>query len=164
MAPPKLTRDSPVAEILQPICVNFRVWNFREEPRALLTRHEIERKVAQLVHPAKPLRGNQRLNDGLAAFTLRDREFIVHDLFDESLFFEPFNNSFAGFVTIEALKVGPGVGCHLRELIDDHNLRQIMALPHFVIVRIMRWSNLYSAGSEFCFDVVIGDERNYSPG
>ena len=87
VAPPKLSRDGPVAQVLEPVCIYLLVC-LRHETWLLFTRHQIEREIAQLVHLHEPLRRDQGLDDSLATLALGDRELVVNHFLQESERFE----------------------------------------------------------------------------
>src|SRR2546429_9915597 len=112
MTPPKLARDRPVAQVLQPVSVNLFVWNLRHETRLAVFPQFGQSDIAQLVHATKPLSRNQRLDHSLAAFAFGDREFIIDGLLKQAEFFELLDNQFTRLVSIETREVGSGFLSH----------------------------------------------------
>src|SRR6185369_5619555 len=159
MTPPELSRDGPIAEVLEPIDVDLLV-RFGNEARVLFASHQSVREIAQLVHLHKPLRRNQRFNYRLASLALRDRELVVDDFLEQPKGFEAGDDFVARFVTIESVKLRAGIRGHLRKLIDHDHLLKVMTQAHLVIVWIVCGRDLYRAGAKLRIDVLVGNDRN----
>src|SRR5947209_7003747 len=80
MAPPKLTRESPVAQVREPVCVDLLIGHARHEARLMFFSDEFERRAPKLGLLQKPLRRNQRLDDRPTAVAFRDGELVVNGL------------------------------------------------------------------------------------
>ncbi len=160
MPPPELSRDGPVAQVLEPVCVDFFVRRFGSEMWFLFARHQVEREIAQPVHLHEPLCRDQRLDDRLAALAFRDREFVVDDFFEQPERFEVGDDLLASLVAIESGEVGAGVRGHLCVCVDHDDLRQIVTQTHLVVVWIVSRRDLDGAGAEFRIDVFVSDEGN----
>ena len=82
MAPPKLARDAPIADVLHPI----------EERLVPIVGHELDaafvhrghRFFSQRLGFHKPLRGNERFHDGAATVALADRERVRFHFFEQA--------------------------------------------------------------------------------
>src|SRR5437667_12185120 len=101
MAPPKLARNSPIAQILKPVRVNFFIRNFRNKARLAIVAQFLQSEIAQLLHATKPLRRDQRLDYGLAALAFGNREFVIDNLFEQPQLCELLDNFLAGLITVE---------------------------------------------------------------
>ena len=55
MPPPKLSRDGPIAQILEPVGINFLVWNFGNEFRFPTRAQLSQSQIAQPFHATEPL-------------------------------------------------------------------------------------------------------------
>ena len=73
------------------------------------------------------------------------------------------NNSLTAFLTSHTLVLACFLS-HNAIHADNNDARQIVADTHLIVVRIMRRSNFYSAGTEFGINITISDDRNNSVG
>ena len=135
MAPPKLARNAPVANILHPLEEErFAVIRHKADPPAA---HGLHRLLRKGLHVHEPLHREQRFDNGAAAFTLADVqrvEFRFLTSSPEGL--KRLQNSLARLETIQA-GIGAGFIGHARVLADHFDIRQLMAFSHLEIVGIV---------------------------
>src|SRR3989442_15295399 len=99
MTPPKLARDAPVADVVHPMVISLIPILGHELDPAVL--HRGLRFFRQRLHAHEPLRGDERLDDGLAALARSDGELMRLDLHEEALTVEIRDDAFAGLEAIE---------------------------------------------------------------
>ncbi len=157
MSPPELARDDPVANVLHP--VEERLFPIVGDEADAAIAHSVHGFRGERLRFHKPLRGHQRLHDGSAAIALADGQRVRIDLFEHAEFFEIGNHGLAGGEAIET-RVGSGVRGHARIFADHSHVRQIVTLPCFEIVRIVRRSHLHDARAEFRDGQFIEDDGN----
>src|SRR5437870_3944124 len=98
MAPPKLARDAPVADIVHPIKERI-VPVLRDETDAAIV-HCIQHLRGERLGADEPLRGQEGLDDRLAAMALGDAHRVGFDFFDQAKLVEIPNDPFARFETV----------------------------------------------------------------
>ena len=160
MAPPKLSRDGPITQILKPVRIDFFVRNFGNKLRLVIRAQLCQRRIAQLVHATEPLHRDQWLEHGLAAFAFRNCVFVIVNFLKQAERFEFLDHQIARFVPIESNEVCAGSFSHATELIDHRDLFEVVPQSRLVVVRIVRRRDFDGAGAEFGFDKIIGDDRN----
>ncbi len=74
---------------------------------------------------------------------------------------EPCDNGLTRLVTVHARKLAIARHHH-GMLIKDVDLRQVVALAHGIVVRIMSRRNLHKSSAEVLVDVPIGKNRNFA--
>ena len=158
MSPPKLTGNTPVFDIFEPVEINL-VEPFRNKLR-LAAANGINCRLCQWLHLYKPLLGNSRFYGCSAAIASADIVVIIFDFNQCPFCFQIGNNGFPCFVTIHAgiLRIIVCNFCIVSHNIDDW---QVMPQTNFKVVRVVGWGNLYNACSEVHFYIVIGNNRNF---
>ena len=155
MAPPELARDAPVADVVHPLVVSLGPVGGDEFDAAVL--HHFDGLFGQRLRLDEPLRGDQRLDRRLAALARAEAERVVFHLDQRADFFERGDHLLAGFEAVET-GVGAGGGGHLAVLVDDLDLRQIVAAAGFEIVEVVRGRDLHHAGAEFGVGEIVEDD------
>ena len=162
VTPPDLARDVPVSDVLEPPLVGAaeHLRNETDAPRAV----RVEGRDRERLHPAKPLKREQRLYD--RAGTRRERNRVAARLGrdDRTLRFEVAHDGFACGEAVEAAIGFRRLGRHLPVEPDHARHRQAVAFADGVVDRIVRRRDLHGAGAELAIDHRIGDDRNASPG
>src|ERR1700719_823752 len=82
MPPPQLARDAPVMDIFEPVHIDL-VEAFRHDPHAPIVHHAHSR-CGQWNHFNKPLFGNERLYDGIAAIAAAKGHHVILDFDDQA--------------------------------------------------------------------------------
>ncbi len=116
MAPPELTRDAPVPDVVHPFVPGFDP-NFGDDFDALFIDGR-DGFFGEGFGADEPLPGDERLDDGLAALAFAGVDGVVFDAFEQAERIEIGHDFLAGFVTIEA-----GVGAAVRvtfRIASDH--------------------------------------------
>ena len=90
VSPPELTADTPVADIVRPVIVNF-LHTLRNQPDLTIF-HCFHRRPYQFIHLHKPLFLNQRLNRCLTAVMGSHIMGIVFDTYQKPFLLQLFHN------------------------------------------------------------------------
>ncbi len=105
------------------------------------------------------MRRNPRLDDGLASFTNPDRVSVLAHFLQQSLRFQIFDNFLSRSEAIES-SVHASIRVHMTVAGHHLNFRQLMAPSGFKVIRIVRWRDLYRAGSKLAVHHLVGNDRD----
>ena len=157
VTPPQLTGNAPVLDVFQPVEINF-VEPFRNE-LGLAALYGINCRLCQRFHLDKPLLGNSRLDGRTAAVAGANIVTVILDFYQCALSLQIFHDCLSCLVAIHAriLRVCIHDLCIVRHDIDDF---QIMAQTDFKVVRVVCRCDLYHAGSEVHFNIVVCHNGN----
>ena len=189
MAPPELTADAPVALLREPLVIHLAVAvlvRVEHDLRALRAigergqraRRRVERRLREALalellaraaahhdaavdigHAHEPLLAEPRLDDRLAAVAVVDLDRAVFDLLDEPLRVEVRHDALARGEAIEAL-IG-ALRCDRAVAVQHVDCADLaVALPHFVVVGVVRRRDLDAAGAERRIGPFVGDQRD----
>ncbi|CAB4881786.1 unannotated protein [freshwater metagenome] len=157
MPPPKLTRDTPRADVLHPVDVD-------PSPAIRVELHfaiadDLSRRFGQLVHLHEPLEGDQRLN--ALARTVREGHnvrVVLHpaDQSERLKVLDDLCLSLAGCHPC----VTASVFTHAPVLADYTQLWELVAASDLKVIRVMAWSDLQSSRAEVELDVIVRDDRD----
>ena len=103
--------------------------------------------------------------DNCATFvTMSDgvRDFVRAE--KDSLFFEVVKSEGAAFFGRKTSVALAADWEHVTVVTNYAEVFKVMALPYFEVVKIVRRSNLYGAGSVFWVGVFVGDNRDFAVG
>ncbi|OGW70807.1 MAG: hypothetical protein A3A88_09435 [Nitrospirae bacterium RIFCSPLOWO2_01_FULL_62_17] len=173
MPPPDLPGNAPVFDVPHPAEIIIRP-TFRDDadPPVL---DGFDGRLCQRFDFDEPLRGQIRLDDGLAAVALPKRHLVIFR-FDQQvarlqdlLDFQPgladgqvLNLACDGFVDRGGLEA---LGVELRKVVEDRQARQLVAFARFEVVEVVRRGDLDRAGAEFkIHQYRIADDRNLATG
>ncbi len=84
-------------------------------------------------------------------------ELVRLDLDEHAEVFEVGDDAFAGFEAVEA-GIGAGLRGHDAVLVDDLDLRQVVAASGFEIVEIVRGRDFHDAGAEFGVGQIVEND------
>ncbi len=157
MSPPELPRNAPVANVVEPV----------QKDRALIVGHHLDqvfahdflRRLRQRRHLAEPLRGNPRLHFGLAAVAHAHRVRDVLDFFEQAQFLKIVHDAGARNEAVEP-GIFSGGRAHVRVGGHHVDFGQVVALPDFEVVGIVRGGDLHHARPEFAVHVGVRDHGN----
>ena len=163
MSPPKLPRNRPVANIVQPVQKllppvvrhNLNRVFFSRLPLA----HRFERLLRQPLHRAEPLCRYAWLDNRLAPLANPNRVRVVRHLLQQSLRLQILHNLLPRH---EAVQPCVSSSCRVHVSVIGHHVdfRQLVPLAHFKVVRIVRRRNLHRACPEFPVHHRIRNDRN----
>ena len=157
VAPPQLTADAPVLEVLHPGGVGLRPARGVEGDLAGVD--SVERRTLELVDGNKPLLGQPRLQGGVATVAVHDGVVVLLDVVEQAVLLEPLDDGLAALVTRHAGELAVALDDH-RVLVKDVDLRQVVSLTHSVVVGVVSRRDLNEAGTEVGVDVVVGEDGN----
>src|SRR5258706_6877208 len=162
MAPPKLTRDAPRLNVLEPLEVNGAPVFWNKGGFALAD--GFERGLGQRFGVDIPLIGKIRLDNLVRALAIRHLECVRLNFLQEVQRFEIGDDLFSRDKAIEAAIGFRNALVQLAGLRHDVDDRQIMTAADLEVVKVMRGRNLYGAGALFWVRIVVRDDRNFAPG
>ena len=157
VAPPQLTADAPILEVLHPGGVGLRPARGMEGDLAGID--GVERRPLELVDGDEPLLRKPRLKRGVATVAVHDGVVVILDVIEKVMLLEPLDDGLAALFTVHAGKLAVTLDNH-RVLIEDIDLRQVVGLTHGVVVGVVGWGDLDEAGAEVSVDVPILKDRN----
>ena len=161
VAPPELSGNTPVADVLQPVQVNL-VKTIRYKVQFLVFQC-FNCRFCHLLHLYKPLRFDHRLNGCLTAVMCTDAVCMRNHFYQQSQCIQVCYHGFSCLITIHACVFATQF-VDGRIVVHDVDLRQIMSLADFKIVRVMCRCDLYASGSEFFIYIRICDHRDLTVG
>ncbi len=155
VSPPQLAADAPVADVFQPVVVDFG------EPRGhdadAPIAHRLQRRVRQGLDAHEPLRGEHGLHHRVAALAVAQSVIVWLSLEKLPAGFQIAQQCFAGLVAIHA-RVGPRLFVERGVPVHDVDHRQVVALAHLVVAGIVPRRDLHRAGAEGRVHVFVGDD------
>ena len=156
MAPPELAGDAPVADVIHPVEVGF-LKPLGDEFRFLVLDRG-DRRFGKRFHADKPLQGDTRFDQGMAAVTGTDIMFVRFGPDDKAAGLEVSDNLAAGFIAVQA---GIAAAVFVDVAVIGQNIQhlQLVAQANFKVVRVMGRGHFDDAGTEVFLDIVIGDDR-----
>ena len=124
-----------------------------------LSRRPQSRVVGQRLNLDEPLRREPRLDHRAASSHLPSAHRESFDGDEKALRFQIFEHALARLESVQPL-ICAGVLVHLRVLVHDFDLRQIVAQAGLEVVGIVRRRDLHRARAEFRIGKLVGDDRN----
>ena len=157
MAPPKLTRNTPILQVLQPIKVNLLPACRVELDFTVL--HHFGSTFLQSVNRNKPLLRQPRLELGVAAIARHNRMIVIFHMIKKTQSLKFRNDCLTRFVARHAAELAIALNDN-SVLIENVDLLKVVALAHGIVVRIMSGSGLHATRAELGVDIVVGKNRN----
>ena len=155
MAPPELSGNAPVADVVRPVEINL-VHALRNQADVPVL-HAFYGRLDQLAHLHEPLLLDQRLHRGLAAVMGSHVVGIVLDAHQKPHLVQLLHDGLPGLVTVHsgelsAVFIDGGIVVH------DVDLRKVVPLSHLEVVRVMGGGDLHHAGPEFHVHIRIRND------
>ena len=157
VAPPQLTADAPVLEVLHPGGVGLRPARGVEGDLAGVD--GVERRPFELVDGDEPLLGQPRLQRRVATIAVHDGVIEVLDVIEQTVLVEPLDDGFAALVAVHAGELAVALDDH-RVLVEDVDLRQVVGLTHGIVVGVVSRGDLDKAGAKVGIDMIVGEDGN----
>ena len=145
VAPPELARDAPVADVVHPLVIGLGAVLGSELDAAVLD--GADGRLGQRLGLDEPLGGDERLDGGLAALALAQAHLVRLDLLEQAEGVEVGDHALAGLEAVQA-GVGAGGGGHVRGVVDDLDLGQVVAAAGLEVVEVVGGGDLDDAGAE----------------
>ena len=100
----------------------------------------------------------------MAALAGADIVDMLLDLYEKSLCFEIGYHSLSRFISVHTRVLAAVLLVDRSVVVHDVEYRQVVAQSHLVVVGVMSRGDLYNAGSEVHFNILVGDDRYLSVG
>ena len=152
MAPPQLTGDAPVADILHPVRINF-CEALRNKLRLAVV-HDAQRLFGQRLHLYEPLGGDDRLDVAVAAVTGADIVVIRLDLHEVALLLKVGDDLLARLIAVKALILA-AVLVDDTLIVEDADDLKVVAQADLKVVRVVSRRHLDAAGAEVHLGIVV---------
>ena len=158
MTPPKLTGNTPIADIFHPVGVGLAETLGNELCLALI--YNTQRFFGKGFHLHKPLGGDDWLNIIMAAVAGANIVRVILNLNKVSLRFQIGYNSLTGLIAIHTLILS-AILVHNSVVIQHADHFQIMAQTNLEVVGVVGRCHFHAAGAEFHLSVVISNNGNF---
>ena len=149
VAPPQLTPDRPVVDVLHPVGVDLL--EVRGDDPGPPFGDRCERALRQRLRPDEPLDAEARLDDGVALLAVADDHLVRPLALEVAHLAQPFDDRGSGLESIQAGELA-AVLVHSRRLVQDADHRQAVAAAELVVVEVVRRRDLHGAGAELALD------------
>ena len=159
VAPPELTGNAPVADVLHP--VQIRLFKALGHEHELFVLRHFDGRLGQGLHLYKPLGRHQRLHVVMAAVAGADVVGKRLDLHQQAELFQLLHHGFAAGFAGHAREFA-GVFVHGAVVVEHANDGQIVALGDLEVVGVVRRGHLHRAGAELQIGIVVGDDGNFA--
>src|ERR1700675_3833859 len=160
MAPPKLARDAPVVDVLQPI--EKRVLPELRMKGRVTVAHRLDRAISHRAHRQEPLLGEHRLDDGVASRAYADGVPIRLDFFEQPRNLEVFND-FLARILARHPAIRTAVLVDVGGAVEDRDLLEAVMLAQLEVHRVVRGCDFQRAGAEFSINRCVGDYLYLAP-
>ena len=159
MSPPDLSGYAPITDIGQPVHISLvhSLWNQFQ----ISVADRLDRRFCQLFHTDKPLLFYEWLYRCSTSFMCSDIMRMIFYFHKESLLFQIAYDCFSRLIALHPCIFST-------ELVDrsiivhDVDLRKVMSLPDFKVIRVVCWCDLHRSGSKFLIYIVVCHDRNLS--
>src|SRR5436189_3237502 len=159
MAPPQLTRDTPVVDVVHPLEVPFlKTVRDKLDPATL---DSFDCRFRQRRNVQEPLDGDLRLDDRRTPIALADAVLIVFNLGQIAVRLQLFKQLLPAGKTIHA-RVRARLRGHLPIVVDDTYPGKRVTEARLIVVRIMGGSDLYDARSKRSVDKGVRNDRKFA--
>src|SRR4029077_4394068 len=155
MSPPNLATDAPVANVLQPLRVNFFPMPWKETDQVIA--HHVERFL-RLRITQKPLLAQTRLDRHFAALTEPDVVFVRLFFREQIRFRQQLRRFFPRRESVETVELWHCGAIDPAIRMQDVDDWQRMPDTDFEIERVMGGRDLENAGPELRIDRGVADD------
>ncbi|MNO47429.1 hypothetical protein D3C76_377450 [compost metagenome] len=155
MAPPQLTRNTPIAYVLNPIQISsLETVRYKVNPVTILLRMDCS--FSEWLHLHEPLCGQVRFNNSSRAFTVSNLMHMIFNIDQHTLFLQVSSDGLTAYTPVLTL-VRSSFFIHRTALIHYIDLRQVMALAHLEVIRVMSRCNLNRTTTKLFIYILISD-------
>ena len=163
MAPPKLTRNAPVLNVVHPLVVSVHpvFWHKAHLARVHRVNGFLRNAFASgvlradFVHSHKPLVCEHWLHHLAGACANGQHQFVGLDFNQQALFFQVFDHGLAGYKAVHALIGFWAVFIHSGRQCEDGDEGQVVAHGTCVVVGIVGARDLHATGAKFTVNKVV---------
>ena len=154
VAPPELTGDAPVADVVHPVEVGLGEALRHEFDLAVLD--DADGLLRERGHLHEPLFGGDGLHVAVASVAGADAVGVVLDLDEVALGLKVRDYGLAGLVAVHAVILAAVY--YLRVVVEDEDVVEVVPLGDLEVVRVVAGRHLDAAGAEVHLDVVVSDD------
>ena len=155
VSPPKLTGNTPVADIIQPVHINLAE-TFGNKFQLLILIN-LDGRLCQLVHLYKPLQFNHGFDGCVASFMAAYRMGNILDFNQIAFLVQLFYDFLSGLQSVHACK-SACLFIHCAVIIHHANTGQVMSQPNLEVIRVMCRCNFYNTGTKFSVNIFIRND------
>ena len=160
VSPPDLPGDTPVLDIFQPVQIDLVKTLRHKFQLACLQR--VDGRFCQFFHLHEPLLFDQRLHSRAAAVMSPHGMCVRNDFYEISLLVQFLHDRLSRLIAVHA-RIFPAILIDGGVVVHDIDLRQMMSLTHFKVIRVVRRSDLHCSCTELFVHIVIRHDRNLTP-
>ena len=153
MAPPQLTADAPVADVLHPVEIGLGE-PFRHELH-LAGAHRLDGGLGQRLHLHEPLGAGHGVYGVMATVAGAHVVGVVLDLHHQAQLLQLLHHGLAAFHGGHTLELAR-IAVHGAVVIGDADDLQIVALAHLKVVGVVSGGHLHRAGAELHVHIIVG--------
>ena len=158
VAPPQLTADAPVADVLHPVVIGLGK-ALRHKLRPART-HHLDGGLGQRLHLDEPLGAGHGINGVMAAVAGAHVVGVVLNLDQIALLLKLLHHRLAAFQRGHALEA-PGVLVHGAVVVGHADDLQVVPLAYLKVVGVVGGGHLHRAGAELHVHIAVGHHGNF---
>ncbi len=159
MAPPELTADAPVADVVGPVEVGlFHAGRDQLDVTVLDAFHS---GLNELVHADEPLGLDHGLDSGAAAVMGTHVVGIIFDINEKPHLVQFLDDLGSALVAVHARELA-AVGINGGIVVEDVDLGEAVALSHLKVVGVVGRGDLNDTGTEFHINILVGHDGDLS--
>ena len=159
VAPPQLTGDAPVVDVLHPVQVGLGEPVGDELGFALF--HHADSLFCQRLHLHEPLCGDDGLHVVVAAVAGAHVVLVILDLLQQAQLVQVGDDGLPGFVPVHALVFAAQL-VDLAVVVQHPDGLQVVAQAHLKVVGVVGGGHLHAAGAEVHFHVLVGHDGDFT--
>ena len=161
-APRNLSRDIPVADVLEIVDKSFFLAGWMEFDFILI--ENLDGTLGKWLNIDEPLLFEKWFDNGVAFVTVTNGVSYILFPAKIAVVVEIVEDFLATFFGGKAFVVGACFVVHAAIKTDNGNHLEIVALSNLVIVWIVRWGNFDGAGTVTHIGMLVGNNRNFTVG
>ena len=158
VTPPQLTGNTPVADIFQPVHIDFAETVGNEFQFLILVNFHC--RFCQFFHFYEPLQFDHGFDYSVTSFMAAYCMVDVFDFDQVTFFFQLFNDGFSCFHSAHTAESASQF-VHCTVIVHYANARQVMANTNFEVVRVMCGCDFYNTCTKFSVYIVICNDGNF---
>ena len=159
VSPPKLTGNTPVTDIFQPVKIGFAKACRNKFQLALI--ENVNSSFCHLVHTNEPLRLDHRLYRSAAAVMSSNAVGMGNYLHQKSLCLKICHHCLTRFITVHS-RILAAKRIDGSVVIHDIDLRKVVTFSNLKVVRVMGRCDLHASCSKFFIHILVCHNRNFT--